>query len=155
MSLSKAGLEGITHFGNVKIGDDVHIGSCTTIDRGRFGATVIGSGTRIDNLVQVGHNVKIGRCCIVVSQVGISGSCTMEDGSIMAGQSGCVPHVTIGAGARVGAGTGVIADVPAGVTWTGWIGQPHRESMTQVSAVRKLPAFMKKVLAFIKKYEEQ
>jgi UDP-3-O-[3-hydroxymyristoyl] glucosamine N-acyltransferase len=151
---SQGRLELITHFGIVRIDDDVQIGSGTTIDRARFGETVIGAGSRIDNLVQIGHNVQIGRCCIIVSQVGISGSCIIEDGAILAGQVGLIPHVTVGAGARVGASTGVISDVPAGITWTGWFGQPHRESMVQLSAVRKLPEFMKKVRAFMKKQEE-
>ena len=147
-------LELITHFGIVRVEDNVHIGSVTTIDRARFGETVIGAGTRIDNMVQIGHNCQIGRCCIIVSQVGISGSCIIEDGAILAGQAGLIPHMTVGAGARVGASTGVIRDVPPGVTWTGWLGQPHRDSMTQLSAVRKLPGFMKQVLAFMKKHEE-
>jgi UDP-3-O-[3-hydroxymyristoyl] glucosamine N-acyltransferase len=147
-------LQPVTHFGIVRIADDVHIGSGTTIDRARFGETVVGTGSRIDNLVQIAHNVQIGRSCIIVSQVGISGSCIIEDGAILAGQVGLVSHVTVGAGARVGASTGVATDVPAGVTWTGWWGQPHRESMTQLSAYRKLPGFMKKMQAFMKKQEE-
>lgn len=147
-------LQPITHFGIVRIDDDVHIGAATTIDRARFGETVVGMGTRIDNMVQIAHNVQIGRSCIIVSQVGIAGSCVIEDGVILAGQAGLVPHVTVGAGARVGASTGVATDVPTGATWTGWWGQPHRESMTQLSAYRKLPDFMQKVRAFMKKQEE-
>ncbi|MBF0444260.1 MAG: UDP-3-O-(3-hydroxymyristoyl)glucosamine N-acyltransferase [Magnetococcales bacterium] len=152
--LDNCRLESITHFGIVRIADDVHIGSGTAIDRARFGATVVGSGTRIDNMVHIAHNVQIGRSCIIVAQVGISGSCIIEDGVVMAGQVGCVPHITIGAGARIGASTGVISDVPAGITWTGWFGQPHRKAMADVVAVRKLPDFMKKVQAFMKKFEE-
>ncbi|MBF0194845.1 MAG: UDP-3-O-(3-hydroxymyristoyl)glucosamine N-acyltransferase [Magnetococcales bacterium] len=152
--LDKGSLESITHFGIVQIADDVHIGSGGTIDRARFGATVIGSGTRIDNMVHIAHNVQIGRSCIIVAQVGISGSCVIEDGVVMGGQVGCVPHITIGTGARIGASTGVISDVPAGITWTGWFGQPHRKAMAEVIASRKLPDFMKRVQAFMKKYEE-
>ncbi len=152
--LDKGSLESITHFGIVSIDDDVHVGSGTTIDRARFGATVVGSGTRIDNMVHIAHNVQIGRSCIIIAQVGISGSCILEDGVVMAGQAGCVPHITIGKGATIGASTGVISDVPAGITWTGWFGQPHRKAMTEVIASRKLPDFMKSVQAFMKKFEE-
>ncbi|MBF0455227.1 MAG: UDP-3-O-(3-hydroxymyristoyl)glucosamine N-acyltransferase [Magnetococcales bacterium] len=147
-------LEPITHFGTVLIEDDVHVGSGTTIDRARFGETRIGAGTRIDNQVQIAHNVQIGRCCIIVSQVGIAGSCIIGDGAVLAGQAGLVPHTTVGAGARVGASTGVATDVPAGATWTGWWGQSHRESMMQLSAMRKLPAFMKTVRDFMKQKKE-
>uniref|UniRef100_A0A1S7LCH1 UDP-3-O-[3-hydroxymyristoyl] glucosamine N-acyltransferase n=1 Tax=Magnetococcus massalia (strain MO-1) TaxID=451514 RepID=A0A1S7LCH1_MAGMO len=145
----------ITHFGGVAIGDDVEVGAGTTIDRARFGMTTIGEGSRIDNQVQVGHNVQIGKHCVIVSQVGIAGSCVVEDYAILAGQAGLAPHVTIGQGARIGASTGIAGgSVPAGETWSGWWGQPHRESMSQLSAMRKLPAFMKQVRAFMKKMEK-
>lgn len=144
----------IPHVGTVHIGDEVEIGANTTIDRGRFGATRIGSGTKIDNLVQIAHNVEIGRNCLIVSQVGIAGSCQIGDGVILAGQAGLVPHVTIGPGARVAAATGVAGRVPAGVTWSGYWGQPHRDNLAQLAAVRGLPAFIKKVQAFMKKWEE-
>ncbi|MBF0127093.1 MAG: UDP-3-O-(3-hydroxymyristoyl)glucosamine N-acyltransferase, partial [Magnetococcales bacterium] len=134
----------IPHLGIVRIEEDVEIGSGTTIDRARFGETLIGAGTKIDNLVQIAHNVSIGRACVIVSQVGIAGSCRIEDGVVLAGQAGLVPHVTIGRGARVGASTGVAGSVPAGVTWSGYWGQPHRDNLAQLAAVRGLPAFMKK-----------
>ncbi|MBF0627408.1 MAG: UDP-3-O-(3-hydroxymyristoyl)glucosamine N-acyltransferase [Magnetococcales bacterium] len=143
----------IPHLGIVRIGDDVEVGSCTTIDRARFGETVIGSGTRIDNLVQIAHNVQIGRACVIVGQVGIAGSCRIEDGVVLAGQAGVVPHVTIGRGARVAASTGVAVDVPSGATWSGWWGEPHRENLAQINALRKLPAFMRTVRAFMKGQE--
>ncbi|MBF0096850.1 MAG: UDP-3-O-(3-hydroxymyristoyl)glucosamine N-acyltransferase [Magnetococcales bacterium] len=145
----------IPHLGTVIIEDDVEIGANSTIDRARFGATRIGSGTKIDNLVQIAHNVEIGRHCLIVAQVGIAGSCRIEDGAILAGQAGLVPHVTIGRGARVGAATGVAGSVPAGSTWSGWYGQAHRDNMSQLAAVRALPAFIKKVQAFMKKWEEK
>lgn len=144
----------IPHVGTVQIEDEVEIGANTTIDRGRFGATRIGSGTKIDNLVQIAHNVEIGRNCLIVSQVGIAGSCQIGDGVILAGQAGLVPHVTIGPGARVAAATGVAGHVPAGITWSGYWGQPHRDNLAQLAAVRGLPAFIKKVQAFMKKWEE-
>ncbi|MBF0437603.1 MAG: UDP-3-O-(3-hydroxymyristoyl)glucosamine N-acyltransferase [Magnetococcales bacterium] len=143
----------IPHLGIVRIEDDVEVGSGTTIDRARFGETFIGSGTRIDNLVQIAHNVHIGRFCVIVSQVGIAGSCRIEDGAVLAGQAGLVPHVTVGRGARVAASTGVAVDVPGGATWSGWWGGPHRENLAQINAVRKLPEFMKTVRAFMKSRE--
>ncbi|MBF0613827.1 MAG: UDP-3-O-(3-hydroxymyristoyl)glucosamine N-acyltransferase [Magnetococcales bacterium] len=140
----------IPHLGIVQIEDDVEVGACTTIDRARFGATRIGAGTKIDNLVQIAHNVQIGRACVIVSQVGIAGSCRIEDGVVLAGQAGLVPHVTVGRGARVAAATGVAVDVPAGVTWSGWWGGPHRENLAQINALRKLPEFMKAMRAIMR-----
>ncbi len=145
----------IPHLGTVRIEDEVEIGANTTIDRGRFGATRIGTGTKIDNQVQIAHNVDIGRHCLIVAQVGIAGSARIEDGAVLGGQVGIVPHVTIGRGARVAASTGVAGDVPAGVTWSGWWGQSHRDNLAQITALRGLPAFMKKVQAFMKKWEER
>ncbi|MBF0293835.1 MAG: UDP-3-O-(3-hydroxymyristoyl)glucosamine N-acyltransferase [Magnetococcales bacterium] len=139
----------IPHLGIVRIGNDVEIGSGTTIDRARFGETSVGDGTKIDNLVQIAHNVTIGRACIIVSQVGIAGSCRIEDGVVLAGQAGLVPHVTVGRGARVAAATGVAVDVPPGAAWSGWWGGPHRENLSQINALRKLPEFMKAVRAFM------
>lgn len=144
----------IPHLGSVHIEDDVEIGACTTIDRARFGETYIGQGTKIDNMVQIGHNVVIGRHCIIVSQVGLAGSCRLGDGVVIAGQSAVVPHATIGPGARIAGATGIAEDVPAGATWSGYWGQPHRENLTQINSVRKLPAFMKRVNAFLKNQEK-
>ena len=143
----------IPHFGVVRIEDDVEIGASTTIDRARFGETRIGAGSKVDNMVQIAHNVEIGRNCMIVSQVGIAGSCRIEDGVILAGQAGVVPHVTVGRGARIAAATGVAGDVPAGITWSGYWGQRHRDNLAQINAVRALPAFMKQVKKLIKKWE--
>ncbi|MBF0191392.1 MAG: UDP-3-O-(3-hydroxymyristoyl)glucosamine N-acyltransferase [Magnetococcales bacterium] len=143
----------IPHLGIVRIEEDVEVGAGTTVDRARFGETRIGAGTKIDNLVQIGHNVQIGRACIIVSQVGIAGSCRIEDGAVLAGQVGLAPHVTVGRGARIAASTGVAGDVPAGVTWSGWWGCQHRENLSQINALRKLPEFMKTVRAFMKGQE--
>ncbi|MBF0184529.1 MAG: UDP-3-O-(3-hydroxymyristoyl)glucosamine N-acyltransferase [Magnetococcales bacterium] len=151
---AQGGHQKISHLGTVIIEDDVEIGANTTIDRARFGATRIGCGSKIDNLVQIAHNVEIGRHCLIVAQVGIAGSCRLEDGVILAGQAGLVPHVTIGRGARVAAATGVAGSVPAGVTWSGWYGQNHRDNMSQLAALRALPAFMKKVHSFLKQWEK-
>ncbi|MBF0370521.1 MAG: UDP-3-O-(3-hydroxymyristoyl)glucosamine N-acyltransferase [Magnetococcales bacterium] len=142
----------IPHLGIVRIGNDVEVGACTTIDRARFGETRIGHGVKIDNQVQIAHNVEVGDHSVIVSQAGVSGSCRIGPGVILAGQAGVVPHVTIGAGARIGAATGVAKDVPAGETWSGWWGRDHRSNMTAILALHKLPAFMKTVKAFMKQH---
>jgi UDP-3-O-[3-hydroxymyristoyl] glucosamine N-acyltransferase len=105
----------------------VEIGAGTTIDRGANRDTVIGEGTKIDNLVQIGHNVSIGRHCIIVSQCGISGSVVIEDHVILAGQVGLPDNVTIGEGAIVGAQSGVMSDIPAGerVAWLSGYARPR------------------------------
>ncbi|OSM02195.1 UDP-3-O-(3-hydroxymyristoyl)glucosamine N-acyltransferase [Magnetofaba australis] len=143
----------IPHFGTVEIADDVEIGAGTTIDRGRFGPTRIGAGTRIDNLVQIGHNVQVGRHCLIISQAGVAGSCVLEDYAILAGQAGMAPHTRLGQGARVAAGSGIANDVPAGQTVSGWWAIPHRENLAQVTALRKLPDFMKRALKLMNRFE--
>ena len=105
--------EKVPQIGEVVIEDDVEIGAGSTIDRARFGRTVIGEGTKIDNLVQVGHNVVIGRHCILCAQVGISGSVTIEDYVVLAGQVGVGGHITIGRGVKAGGKAAISANVPA------------------------------------------
>ncbi len=124
--------------GGCIIGDDVEIGSSTCIDRGSLDDTVIGAGTKIDNLVHVGHNVRIGRHCLLVAGVGISGSTRVGDGVILAGQAGVVGHISIGDGARIGAQAGVIASVPAGVAVSGYPARPHREFLRAQAALYRL-----------------
>lgn len=133
----------IPHVGRCIIGDDVEIGANTTIDRGSIDDTVIGAGTKIDNLVQVGHNVRVGRLCIIMSQVGISGSVRIEDGVIIAGQAGLAGHIVVGAGARVGGQSGVFGDVPAGQTWSGYPARPHRDALRAQAAMLKLPSLLR------------
>ncbi len=106
--------EKIPQIGNAVIGDDVEIGAGTTVDRARFGSTIVGEGTKIDNLVQVGHNVVIGKHCILCAQVGISGSTTLDDYVVLAGQAGVAGHLMIGKGAKAGGGAAVTRDVAAG-----------------------------------------
>lgn len=129
-----AGLVRVPQLGRVILEDDVEIGANTTVDRGTGEDTVIGRGTKIDNLVQIGHNCKIGRHCILVAQVGLSGSVTLGDGVVLAGQVGVADHVTIGAGARLAARSGVSRDVPAGATFGGApaqeVGRWRREIVT-------------------------
>jgi UDP-3-O-[3-hydroxymyristoyl] glucosamine N-acyltransferase len=130
--------EKIPHVGRCVVEDDVEIGANTTIDRGSIGDTVIGAGTKIDNLVHVGHNVRLGKLCLLMAQVGIAGSTVIEDGCIVAGQAGIGGHVTIGRGARIGGQAGVFGDVPAGETWSGYPARRHRESMRAHAALFKL-----------------
>ena len=122
----------------VIIQDDVEIGANTTIDRGGTRDTVIGEGTKIDNLVQIGHNCSIGRHCFIVSQTGISGSVEVGDYVMLGGQVGIADHLTIGAGARLGARSGVITDVPAGVQWGGFPARPFREWLKAEAIVGKM-----------------
>src|SRR5262249_39718556 len=110
----------VLQLGRVILQDDVEIGAGTTIDRGANRDTVIGEGTKIDNLVQIGHNVSIGRHCIIVAQCGISGSVVIEDHVILAGQVGLPDNVMIGEGAIIGARSGVMSNVPAGEKWMGY-----------------------------------
>jgi UDP-3-O-[3-hydroxymyristoyl] glucosamine N-acyltransferase len=133
----------IPQVGTVVVGDDVEIGANTTVDRATLGETRIGEGTKIDNLVQVAHNVHIGRRCLIAAQVGIAGSSVIEDGVMLAGQVGVSDHVRIGAGAVVLAGAGVLKDVPPGVTVSGFPARPHREELQQQAMRRRLPELMR------------
>ena len=133
------------------IGDDVEIGANVTIDRGALGSTVIGKGTKIDNLVQIAHNVQIGEHCIVIAQVGIAGSTKIGHYVILAGQSGLAGHLNIGNQAVVGAQAGVMNDIPDGGKWLGAPAQPDKEFKRQFIALRQLPDLLKKISAWEKK----
>jgi UDP-3-O-[3-hydroxymyristoyl] glucosamine N-acyltransferase len=122
----------------VIIQDDVEIGANTTIDRGSTRDTVIGEGTKIDNLVQIAHNVSIGRHCLIAGLTGISGSAQVGDFVMMGGQVGLADHVTIGSGAMLGAQSGHISEVPAGGKYLGSPAQPAREFMKGVAVLRRL-----------------
>jgi UDP-3-O-[3-hydroxymyristoyl] glucosamine N-acyltransferase len=135
----------IPHVGRCIIENDVEIGANTTIDRGSISDTVIGAGTKIDNLVQVAHNVRVGRLCLIVSQAGIAGSAILEDGVVVGGQAGLGGHITIGKGARVGAQGGVFGDIPAGETWSGYPARPHKEALRAQAALFKLSRIMRPI----------
>ena len=135
----------IPHVGRCIIHDDVEIGANTTIDRGSIDDTVIGAGTKIDNLVQIGHNCSIGKLCLIMSQVGLAGSSRVGDGVILAGQVGVKGHLEIGAKAQIGAQAGVFGDVPPGETWSGYPARPHRESLRATAATFKLADMIKRL----------
>jgi UDP-3-O-[3-hydroxymyristoyl] glucosamine N-acyltransferase len=137
----------IPQVGGCILGNDVEVGCNTTIDRGSVGDTVIGDGTKIDNLVQLGHNDRIGRHVILISQVGISGSTTVGDGAVLAGQAGVGGHLTVGARATIGGQAGVIGDVPEGATYSGYPARPHREAMRSHGLIAKLSDLFRRVRA--------
>ena len=135
--------EKIPHVGRCIVESDVEIGANSTIDRGSIDDTVIGAGTKIDNLVHIAHNVRVGRLCLVMAQVGVAGSVRVEDGCILAGQVGIAGHHTIGRGARLAAQAGVFGDIPAGETWSGYPARPHREALRAQAAMFKLPSLIR------------
>jgi UDP-3-O-[3-hydroxymyristoyl] glucosamine N-acyltransferase len=128
----------VPHVGRVILEDDVEVGANTTIDRGSIRDTVVGAGSRLDNLVQIGHNVVLGRCCVVVAQVGISGSTTLEDFVQVGGQAAMAGHLRIGRGAQIGAQAGVISNVPPGAMMLGSPAQPKHEFFRQVATLRRM-----------------
>ena len=135
---TKSGFLSIPQLGRVMIGDDVEIGANSTVDRGSTGDTVIGAGTRLDNLVQIGHNVRLGRCCVIVAQVGIAGSTVLEDFVQVGGQAALAGHLRIGTGARIGAQSGVIGDAAPGAILLGSPAQPRKAFFRQVATLKRL-----------------
>lgn len=146
--------ERIPHLGNVRIEDDVEIGACSTVDRGAVHPTVIGEGTKIDNLVCVAHNCEIGKHNAFASQVGFAGSCTTGDYVLAGGQAGIADHVNIGSGASVGGCSGVHRDVPAGETWFGAPARPGDESAKILIAMTRLPDLRTQVRSLEKQVEQ-
>ena len=144
----------IPHVGRCIVENDVEIGANTTVDRGSISDTVIGAGTKIDNLVQVGHNVRIGRLCLLMSQVGIAGSAIVEDGATLAGQVGVGGHTTVGQGARVGGQAGVFGDIPAGETWSGYPARPHKEALRTQAALGKLAKLLRPIERLLEEMEK-
>jgi UDP-3-O-[3-hydroxymyristoyl] glucosamine N-acyltransferase len=143
----------IPQVGNVVIEDDVEIGSNVTIDRATIGTTLIKKGVKIDNLVQIAHNVQIGENSIVIAQVGISGSAEIGSNVVLAGQAGLVGHIKIGDNARVGSQAGVTKSVPADTSVSGYPAQPHSFSKRLHASLQRLPDLLKRVRGLEKKIE--
>jgi UDP-3-O-[3-hydroxymyristoyl] glucosamine N-acyltransferase len=144
----------VPQVGIVRLEDDVEIGANSCIDRATLGETVIGRGTKVDNLVQVAHNVQLGAHCLVCAQAGISGSTKLGAGVVLAGQVGVVGHLEIGDGARIGAGSGVAHDVPAGETHSGSPAFPHVRWLQSVAVTQRLPELFKEQQALRRRVEE-
>jgi UDP-3-O-[3-hydroxymyristoyl] glucosamine N-acyltransferase len=135
----------VPQIGTVEIHDDVEIGANSCIDRGKFGATIIGANTKIDNLCQIAHNCRIGRNCIIAGLTGMAGSVILEDDVMLAGMVGIADHVTVGRGARIAAQAGVMADVPPGKVMFGLPADQLKATMRQTVCLRKLPDHMRRV----------
>lgn len=141
----------VPQIGNVIIGDDVEIGANVTIDRGALGSTVIGRGTKIDNLVQIAHNVQIGEHSLIVAQAGIAGSTRLGNYVIIAGQAGVAGHLKIGNQVTIAAQSGVMNNISDGEKWFGTPAQPDKQTKRQVIAIQQLPELLKRVAALEKK----
>lgn len=141
----------VPQIGHVVIGDDVEIGANVTVDRGALGATRIGRGTKIDNLVQIAHNVVLGEHCLIIAQSGVAGSSKLGNYVIMAGQSGVAGHLKIGNQVTIAAQAGVMTDIPDGEKWLGAPAQPDRQMKRQMIAFTHLPDLMRRVAEIEKK----
>ncbi len=145
----------LPHVGACRLGDDVEIGANTTVDRGSIGATVIGAGTKIDNLVQIAHNVRIGARCVIMAQVGLAGSTVVGDDVLIAGQAGLAGQLRVGDGARVAAQSGVIGDVPAGATVSGYPARDHRAVLRQAAALARLTAHVTTLEHLVQSHDDR
>lgn len=145
----------IPQIGTVVIEDDVEIGANTTIDRATLDKTIIKQGTKIDNLVQIAHNVIIGEHSLIIAQVGISGSCIIDQGVIIAGQAGVAEHIKIGQGAIVAAQAGVDKDIPPGVMVSGYPARPHREELKREALMHRLPQLYQRIRALEERLSRQ
>ncbi len=131
--------------GTVEIGDSVEIGANCAIDRGRFGPTRIGSGSKLDNLVHVAHNVQVGEHALLIAQVGVAGSSRVGNGAILAGQVGLSGHLEVGDGARVGAASAIFKDIPAGEDWFGFPAEPRTAALRRMARQRRLGDVMERL----------
>ena len=148
------GLRKVPQLGTVIVHDDVEMGANCCVDRAKTGATVIGAGVKMDNLVHVGHGVKVGPYAILIAQVGLGGGADIGAGAILAGQSGVVDHVTVGAGAKLGAQSGAISRVPDGASYSGFPARPHAEMLRGYAATVRLPDYFKRIRALEKRLAE-
>jgi UDP-3-O-[3-hydroxymyristoyl] glucosamine N-acyltransferase len=148
----------IPHIGGVIIEDDVEVGACTCIDRSKFGNTVIGRGTKIDNLVQVAHNARVGEHCVFAAHAGISGSTRIGNYCIFGGRAAATDNITLGDGVRLAGGLAVAdKDLPPGITASGFPAQDHRQELRERAQVRRLPELarqLKELMARVKRLEE-
>ena len=145
--------EKVPQIGNVIIEDDVEVGSNTTIDRAKINSTVIGANTKIDNLVQIAHNVRVGMASIIVSQAGIAGSATIGNGVIIAGQAGLSGHLTVGDKAVIGPQAGIMSDVAPGAKMLGSPAFEYGEFMRSYAVLKKMPELYKEFMALKKKFK--
>ena len=130
------------HVGNVELGNDIEIGANSCVDRGKFAPTIIGDGTKIDNLVQIGHNVRIGKNCVIAAGTGIAGSVHIGDWVQIAAQVGIAPHCKVGNGAKIGAKSGVMHDIPDGEEWLGVPACKMKDMLRQWVTTRKMPEIL-------------
>lgn len=144
----------IPQIGTVVIEDDVEIGSAVCIDRAKFSATRVGRGTKIDNLVQIAHNVEIGPHCIIVGQVGLAGSCKLGTGVVLGGQVAVRDHITMGDGSSAGACSGIAGDVKPRQMVSGTPALPHRQNLRQHAALRHLPTLIEQIRKMQQEIEE-
>jgi UDP-3-O-[3-hydroxymyristoyl] glucosamine N-acyltransferase len=143
------GILKVPHLGNVILGDDVEIGANSCVDRGKFGATTVGSGTKIDNLVQIGHNCSIGRCVLISGLVGIAGSTTVGDGSLIGGGAAIADHLVLGRGVQVAGGSGVMNNIPDGEKWAGFPAKERRRAMQEVIVAANMPEYIRNLRTVI------
>ena len=135
----------VPHLGHVELGDDVEVGANSCIDRAKFAATTVGSGSKLDNLVQIGHNCRIGQMVMISGSAAIGGSVTLGDGTIIGGATVLKDHVSVGIGCRIAGGSAVIDDIPDGETWGGYPAKPIKVYFREAMAVTKVPELLKRV----------
>lgn len=140
VAVGRSGVLDVPQLGRVIIQDGVSIGACTCVDRGAYDDTVIGENSKIDNLVQIAHNVRLGRNCVLAARVGLSGSVTVGDGAMFGGSAGVADHLTIGPGAQIAAAAGVMHDIPAGERWAGAPAKPIRKFMRESAWLARMAA---------------